>query len=138
MFLFTSMLGLVVFLYVSIKTFGIRKHPYTILAFSGAVTYAIATVEIIRVLQLEWSSLLVLPLSLVLAFFSYGLAQNMGKLNRKEIILKSLLPLFFVIAYFSMVNIFFITPLLLMAILSTLLVPKKIKEERKNLFVKID
>lgn len=135
MFLFTSMMGLVVFLYVAIKTFGIRKHPYTILAFSGAVTYAIATVEIIKTIELEWSSLIILPLSLLIAFFSYKVVKDMGKLKGKEIIVKSLLPLTFVVVYFTMVNIFFIAPLLVMSILSTFLVPKQIKKERKNLFV---
>lgn len=135
MFIFTSIMGLVVFLYVSIKTFGLRNHPYTILAFSGAVTYAIATVEIFRVIELELSSLLFLPLSFLIAFFSYNMVKKMGKLNGKEIILKSLLPLAFVIVYFTMVNILFIIPLLAMTICTVLLVPKKVKTERKNLFV---
>lgn len=126
---------MVVFLYVAIKTFNIRKHPYTVLAFSGAVTYAIATVEIIRVIELEWSSLLVLPLSLFLSFFSYRLVESIGKKSGKEIITKSLFPLFFVITYSLFVNIWFIVPLFFMAISSAILVPQKIKKERRNLFV---
>jgi hypothetical protein len=135
MFLLTSIIGFAVFLWVLVRTFQVRNHPYTVLAFAGAVTYAIATVEILQLIHLDWKSLIIIPLTIIVAWFSYTLFRQVGKKSPKEIILKSLIPLTFVIGYFAIYNIWFIFPMFFMALASVVLVPKNIKEERQRLFI---
>lgn len=135
MFILSTLIGVVVFLIALLKIFKVRQHPYTILAFSGAINFSIVAVEIIHAFHLEWTSFVVLPVVVIVAWYAYSLFKKIGDCGAKEIILKSLIPTLFIFFYLPAHNIWFIFPLFIMAICTHILTPKHIVEKRRKLFL---
>lgn len=135
MYVWASTIAVVVFLIALLKVFKVRKHPYTVLAFSGALSFAIATFELIQVFQFDWKSLIAIPFAVSVSLYCYSIFKTIEEKGAKEIILKSLLPLFFGLVYVFILNIVFLAPMFIMCLLLEALTPRRIKEQRRNLFV---
>ncbi|PLS19613.1 hypothetical protein CVD28_04130 [Bacillus sp. M6-12] len=135
MFIWTSIIGIIFFLVSFIAIFKVRQHPYTIVAYSGSMASAIVLTELIGLIQFKWVSLIVIPVFLFVAWFSYSLFKKIGKGTAKEIILKSLIPTLLILLYAFVINIWFVFPMFIMSLFVPILTPKHIKEQRRNLFV---
>lgn len=135
MFLFASVVAIAVFLISLLKVFHVRKHPYTVLAFSGSLSFAIVTFELIQIFQFYWKSLMVIAFGFIVSLYCYSLFKSINEKGAKEIILKSLLPLLFGLLHVFALKIVFLAPMFVMCVLVQTLTPKRIKEQRRNLFV---
>lgn len=136
LFLFTSLLSMVAFLFFLLKKFKVRTQPYTILSFSGAAVCSMVAVEVIHLLTLEWKALFCLVASYWITWFSFSLFKKIGTEKPAKILLYSMLPTCYIFVYTFVHHVVFLFPLCLMSIFAYCLTPKPIREQRKNLFVK--
>jgi hypothetical protein len=134
-FIWTSVLSLMVFLISFIMIFKGRKHPYTILAYSGAVSFSILAFELLHIIQFDWRTLIVLPFAMGMSWFSFRLSKKVKTGQSKKLIIQSLIPTLFVFVYVFLLNFWFLFPMFIMTLFIPLLIPTRIKKQRRNLFV---
>lgn len=148
MYIIASLISVNIFVYLSVVTFEIRKHPDTVLAFVGAVLPAIFIYQMLYVVFEKLFSasdkgiidivmaILLLPSFMILSKSLLRIKRNMEKYSSKEIIKKSILPLIIVLGYVFVYQIGFLLPFFFICLITAVIVPKKIKEKRRNLFNK--
>lgn len=145
MYILASLFSINIFVCLSVVTFEIRKHPYTALAFVGAVLPSILIYQMVYVVFEIFSesnkgilniimAILLLPAFMILSISILRIKRNMEKYSSKEIIKKSILPLIVILGYVFVYQIGFLLAFFFICIITAVIVPKKVKEKRRNLF----
>jgi hypothetical protein len=133
MFWFLYLFIFIFFLYVIICIFQLRKHPFTILAFSGATSYSIVMYELLHFSSIRIGDVVLLLFAIFFSIFSTYLFKQKAQKTAKALLIQSLFPTAFVLSYTLFYEIPFLSLLFLMSITTPVIVPKSIKEKRKHL-----